>query len=158
MVKKPRVRQRTEDDRQSYYGEIIDWDVDYSLMVGRFDPHPQPYHEHLTLKVMLRLIFPTVLAGDVIDMHILGSRDDDRELAADQRGEFLPLVVGTLTVRGEGRSYLGGLPYTAIMGLLPVLESRRIRMMTLHGQKLRRGKAQITSMSLVRQIDPADWG
>jgi hypothetical protein len=154
----PRKPRRHEAEWQSYYGDIVDWEVDYSLMVGRFGRPPQPYHEHLTLNVSLRLLFPPKLAGEVVAMQILGRRGEDRELDAEQHGEFLPLVVGTLTVRGREKSYLGSLPYTAIMGLLPVLESRRIRMITLHGKKLYRGEAQITSMGLVRQVDPDDWG
>lgn len=153
-----RKQQRHNDEWQSYYGDIVDWEVGYSLMVGRFRRPLQPYHEHLTLNVSLRLLYPPKLGGEIIGMQILGKRDEDRELDTEQHDEFLPLVVGTLTVRGQERSYLGSLPYTAIMGLLPALESRRIRMMTLHGKKLYRGEAQITSMGLVREVDPDEWG
>lgn len=155
MARKPR---RREDEWESYYGEIIDWEVDYSLMVGRSSRPPKPYHEHLMLKVMLRLQKPDRLAGQDIQMHILGRRGEDRELNAEEPGEFLPLVVGTLTVRGQERSYLGSLPHSVIMGLLPALESRRIGMIVLHGKRLYRGEAQITSMYLVRQVDPDEWG
>lgn len=154
MARKP----RRPDEWESYYGEIVDWNVDYSLRVGRLDRYPQPYNEYLALEVALRLHKPDRLVGQDIEMTILGRREADRELNAEQHGEFLPLVVGTLTVRGERRSYLGSLPYTAIMGLLPALESRRIRMVVLHGKRLYRGEAQITSMSLVREVDPDEWG
>ncbi|KJS42457.1 MAG: hypothetical protein VR70_02005 [Rhodospirillaceae bacterium BRH_c57] len=87
-------------------------------------------------------------------MRLLGNREMDREMASSRPSGSPPHGVGTLTIRGtRQRDFLGSLPTSAIFGLLPSLESGRLKFVHLHGEKLYRGSASISYLQLCRSLE-----
>lgn len=133
---------------------ILAWKIDYSFTSnpGRFARGP--YEEYQHLEVTARLVRPVRHAGKTVTVVLLGKRADDAILNAPERSADTAPHVGTLTMRGEHRQYLGALPATAVWGLVAALGADKVRAITMNGTALSRGSASIHWISFTDALEP----
>lgn len=145
---------RKVEEHEAYDGEIIDWEVGYSISGDDPFDTGRPFQEYSDLTLKVRLLWPEKHAGTEIEVRLLGDRRMDREMASSRPSGAPPYSIGTLTIRGSRqRDFLGSIPTSAIFGLLPSLESGRLKFVHLHGQKLYRGSASISYLQLCRSLE-----
>lgn len=155
---KTQSKRKPEVQTETYLIEIEDWDASYSFSIGKGMAHKHgPYWEHVSLIIHGHFIHPEKVLDKTIKMTVMGKRNEDDALN-DPDGDYQePRCVGSLTVRGDRREYLGTIPQTALWGLMPMLEAGRIKFVDLHGELLRYGSALIWSISFERNIDPEEY-
>lgn len=143
-------------DRGSFAFEILDWAVNYSFTSspGRFAAGT--YEEYLDLTLTARFVAPAKHAGALVTLMIAGRREGDALLEHPQRPGPPTPIVGTLTVRGEHRQFLGALPTSAVWGLVAALGAGKLGAVTMSGTALSRGTARIDWLRFSHALDPDD--
>ena len=146
MGRKP--KRQVQD--QSYLFAISQWDVNYNFSneIGL-----GPYKEEVYLNIEALGIFPERLSDQNFQFSLYGSRDLDLALSEPRTNPREPIGVGDLTFRGDRRGYFGSLPHSALMALLPSIESGQIRSIHLYGHALRHGRATISSIDFAKEYD-----
>lgn len=157
MATTPRRRpSRPRIEFQSFYAQVVDWRITYSLATGAQFREPAPYWEHAELVISVRFVAPSKVAGRTADLTFLGNRQEDAAIARPADASFIPNRVGTLHARSGRTSYLGSLPMSAMWGLAPVMAAGKVRIIGMHGQPLKCGEAAITSVNFEYAVDPDD--
>ena len=141
----------------SLCSEILDWAPSYSFSIGQGLHKEGDYWESANLDLTARILSPKKLRDKVIKFCVLGDRQKDQALEHPEEHQTNPLGVGSLTIRGERCEYLGSMPMSTLWGLIPALENKRLKLITLHGEKLRYGSAKIWSMGFEHEVDPDDY-
>ena len=158
MAKKKRRRaSRPVQEFESYLLELNDWNVSYGFSLGHDNLDHGPYWEHGELLIDGKLSYPPKFSGDRLKMTLLGNRKEDSVLAESSDLSFTPRAVGSLNMRGERREYLGGIPQSVMWGLLPALEAKKIKWISLHGEVVKWGKALIRSIHFAEEYEPEDY-
>ncbi len=116
MGRKNANRSKRETIREVlYHIEILEWELPYSYSVNRYKELVDgPIWEHMSLRVKGKFLKPDKLAEKMLDLNLLGDRrlaEALRDLEKFNR-QWEPNSVGTLTVRGESREYLGSFAHS----------------------------------------------
>ncbi len=140
----------------SYLMAIEDWDWSFSYGVGqdRFDEGL--YADHRQLQLRGTLTVPSKKA-QTAELTLIPADDRDAPNGLQRR----PLGVGGVHLyRGKLSAYLG-MPTDALAPVLQMLIAGKFRFADLYGERLRYGRARITSYRLEMNIDeedmPTDW-
>lgn len=145
----PRVMPST-----SYDFEIEDWKVGYSFAAGEGRDFTRgPYVEHLRLELMARLRSPEKHAGKLVTITLLGKREIDVLMDEDDPRVGFAKGIGHLRIHGDHSTYLGSMPATAMWGLVPALETKRVKVIHMTGEALSHGTADIRWMSFDRELE-----
>jgi len=99
---------------------------------------------------------PKKLGGKELDITIIGDRSLVPEIKKSSPPDK-PNRVGTVTMRGESRSFIGSLPFDSLPIIACLLESKRVQYLQLHGRSPFRGNAATSSLHFFRDYDPEDW-
>ncbi|MZR31463.1 hypothetical protein [Sneathiella litorea] len=154
----PRKRNISHDLQYlEYLFEIENWTTDYLFSIGKGYTENLPYTEYLDMAIQAKMISPEKYANGYVRLTILGNRDIDHILDDPESAHYEPQSVGTLTLRGDRREYLGSLPSSALRHIISRLEGNRVRFILLHGQKLRYGSAPIDSIAFKENYDPENY-
>lgn len=157
QTKKKILPGKPKAEYTTFIVEIMDWELPYSFSINHNDKYfPGPYSEHLHLHIKGVLREPKKHGGTVIDLTFIGERDIVPEIN-DRSSDYKPNRVGTITMRGEHRSFIGSLPIDSLPVIAPMLESKRLRFLELHGLSLFRGEAATRSIHFFKDYDPEDW-
>lgn len=151
QIKKPK------DEYTTFIVEVIDWELPYLFSLNHNDKHfPSPYSEYLHLHVKGVLREPKKHGGKEIDLTFIGDRSIVPEIN-NQSSINKPNRVGTIIMRGENRYFIGSLPFDSLQVIAPMLESKRLRFLELHGLSPFRGEAATTSIRLFKDYNPEEW-
>lgn len=112
------------------------------------------YSEYLHLEFEGRCIAPAKHAGRTVKLAILGNR---QLLEPSRDPDWRPLGIGYLTIRGERADYLGSIPYDAAWGVAASVASGAFKYLSLTGEPLKRGGAQIGYMRFCANYDSDDF-
>ena len=78
-------------------------------------------------------------------------------IAPDKYDDYKPLCVGTLTLRGERREYLGSLPQDILPMIIGTLAANKYKYLIFHGYTPRYGTAEIFSFHFDEEFDEEGW-
>jgi hypothetical protein len=147
---------------QFYVIEITDWKHFYSLALNDNDSlkdlfGPSLYREHKSLALSGVFLEPKKIVGKDLQIKLFGSRDISVVL---NKPEDYPRAsvkaVGGLTVRGKTRVYYGSLPMDMYILIANMLTAEKIKYITMMGDALFRGKADIHSIDFEEEYDQED--
>ena len=142
-----------------YYGlEILDWELPYSFSINSFkDLFVGPYWEHASLKITGKVFQPKNIENRVVEINIMGDRRLIPLGEYPEKYDYEPKGIGTLTIRGKQSELSTWVPFDALHLLMYLLKEGEIKFLTLSGQYLYRGSANITSINFEKAYNPADW-
>jgi hypothetical protein len=153
--KKRRTRNAEEDC--SYIVEITDWELAYSFSVNWNEKLIEgPYFETLNLEAKGLIQEPKKYASKELQLTFLGDRRKPPDPLDPELGNWKPRCVGTITLRGETREFLGSLPFDSVPIVGGLLETGRIKFLDLYGKTPSRGHADIRSIHFLRKYDPEE--
>jgi hypothetical protein len=146
MIKKERGRPRAKESFRVYSIEIMDYEPSYSVSVDHLkDINPDPISEHTELNVTGKLLYPSNMAGKILAIRILGSRQTLYALQhPDEVSKDIDRV-GELEIRGKKAEFLGFAPVDMLSYLSSSLHAQKIRYIDLFSEPLHYGKAKVTS-------------
>ncbi|MEK6777730.1 MAG: hypothetical protein AABY87_12765 [bacterium] len=159
MKKKARKKNSKSARREfcSYYIEILDWDLSYSLrLTGDMKNMPWPFWEHASLDITGKFLQPNVLEGRAIEVTILGSRTIVRIMEHPEECSEEPKALGGLRVRGKQSKFIGSVPLDVLHTLCFLIQAGKIKALVLSGQILYHGSAAITSICFEKDYEPED--
>ncbi|MDH2356786.1 hypothetical protein QCM80_40160 [Bradyrhizobium sp. SSUT112] len=148
--KTPRRAQREEV--VDYIVEIDGWDWGYSFSLNAERRPIDPYHEFRHLQVRGRLLQPTGLKTDRVELSLLPSP----ELVTDQRKAFEPVALGTLDVRAGMICGNIGIPWDALTPMLQMLIAARFKIILMRGIRFRHRSAKLRSLRLETKLTEDD--
>lgn len=150
--RKKRQRVPPQDECVRYVVAIEGWDWSYSFgLAGRKDS-ADPYMEYRQLAVIGKLLHPTNLSIQSVELWFLPTDDLDE----DQRKNHTPKAIGSLSVRDGLLTGLLSLPKDALFPILQMLIAGRFKFVDLSGAKLRYREALVRSFGLETHIDEDD--
>jgi len=161
MVKKVKsasrrnTRRKSKDEYCSYVVEIQDWELTYSLGLN---PNPKyfsgQYSESLHLNIKGSLRFPEKYSTKEIVSTFIG----DREIFPQKNdADFTPRCVGSITLRGERRDFLGALPFDSLPIIASLMETKQIQYVDLYGLSPKHGHADIRWIHFFKNYDPDEY-
>lgn len=148
----------TEDEieYQSYLFSMKRWELDYRFGLGDHLINPIAYREHLALLLTAVGEAPKRVADRTFSFYFIGDRTLDASLETSEPLHYTPTAVGMLRSRGDRQEFLGSLPLTTMLGLMPAIESGRSKSILMHGHAMKYGRASITYVSFASAHDPDD--
>ena len=159
-VKKREIKKKTRKTAEEYTTfivEVVGWELPYSFSLNHNAKHsPSPYSEHLHLHVKGVLREPKKLEGKEIELTFIGDRSIVPEIN-NESSEYKPNRVGTMMMRGENKQFIGSIPFDSLQLISPMLESKRLIFIALHGLSPYRGEAATTSIRFFKDYDPEEW-
>jgi hypothetical protein len=150
--KKKHRRASSQDEYARYIVAIEGWDRSYSFgLAGRKDSL-DPYMEYRHLEITGRLLYPTGLKVDGVELWFLPSVDLDE----GRRKDHEPKAVGSLSFQDGRLNGLLSVPKDSLTPILQMLIAGRFQFVDLGGTKLRYRQALVRSFSLATHIDEDD--
>lgn len=157
QTKKRVLAKRAKEEYCTFIVEVINWELPYSFSINYDSKHfPSPYSEYLHLHVQGVLREPKKHGGKEIDLTFIGDRSIIPEIN-NTSSLNKPTRVGTITMRGENRGFIGSLPFDSLQVIAPMLESKRLRFIQLHGLSPYRCNAAIKSIHFLKNYCPEEW-
>jgi hypothetical protein len=156
-------KKKPEKQIAFYVIEINDWKHSYSLSLNDNDSlrdlfGPGLYREHKSLALSGVFLEPKKVAGKDLKLSLFGSRDISEVL---NKPEDYPRAsvkaVGGPTVRGKTREYYGSLPMDMYILIANMLAAGKIKYITMLGDALFRGKADIHSVDFEEVYNSEDF-
>jgi len=160
MLKTRGKKNKPGREYTAYCIEIKDWGTPYSLYLNKDSKkfHIGPYWEYIELKIKGSFIHPKKYAGKEVEIRFLGNRQMNEML--NDPGKYddsKPLCIGSLTLRGERREYLGSLPMDTYPLIAETLAANKYKYLIFHGYTLRYGSAEIFSVHFYEEFDEDAW-
>ncbi len=155
MPKRPKKKKVVESE--DYLFEILDWEFDYMFSSAKGMRTNKSFWEHAGIRFSTKMLAPDKYRDEALEVEFAGSRIEEKSLICEEDNETPSLSVGHLIVRKNERRYYGSIPMSVLLSLPPSLESKRTKYITLHGEKLFRGSARITSIGIKQSFDPDDY-
>ena len=152
-----KAKHRVKKEYCTFIVEIKDWEMTYLFSLDRgnmFSEGPYMEFPHLEIKGVIRQ--PEKYAGKEMSATFMGDREMFPRISDRSHPERKPLGVGSLTLRGENRQYLGSLPHDSLPTIVNLLEYKRIQFFHLHGLIPHRGHTLISSVRFFRNYNPED--
>lgn len=142
---------RTDDIVIRYVVEIVSWDWGYSFGINYDKRDVDPYMEFRHLEILGRLIRPSEINGEAVELSLLPTV----RLNRDRREKDQPAAVGSLRRNGARLLGLLSLPEDVLPSILTALAAKHLRFIDLAGEPLRRNQALVRSFRL-QQHDELD--
>jgi hypothetical protein len=146
---------------QTYILRIDSWTPTYGFSAAELSWPSRAYSEHSELKLTGVYLAPAKLAGKTGGVILLGDRDKMLALEEPPPDEppqpgLKPMNIGRITVRDDCPEFFGSIPIDAFWGLISALASGTLQFVNMYGERLRRGRAKIQSISVYSELDPDD--
>ena len=142
---------------ESYTIEVQNWDLTYSFGLNNIPKFiPGSFIESLDLKIMGMILQPKKYEAKEIKVTFVGDRSLISKITEEENFETKPNGIGSITLRGEQREFLGFLPIDVLPTVDSMLESKRIRFLTLYGSALTRGHAYIKYLHFLKSYEPEE--
>ena len=159
MLKTRGKKNKPGREYTAYCIEIKDWGTPYSLYLNTDKKFwGGPYWEHVELKIRGDFIYPDKFAGKSVEVFFLGDRQKTQMLNAPAKyDDYKPLCLGSFTLRGEKREYLGSLPIDSFPTIIGSLAANKYKFLIFYGYKPRYGSAEIFSIHFYEKFAKEDW-
>ncbi|GAB9109801.1 hypothetical protein [Bradyrhizobium diazoefficiens] len=156
-VKRKR-RRKPREEIVDYVVEIDGWDWGYSFSLNMERQPIDPYHEFRHLQIAGRLMTPTGLKTDRVEISLLPSP----ELVEEKRKELTPIALGSLSLGPDGVLGNIGIPWDALTPILQMLIAGRFRFVLMRGARFRHRSAKLNSLRLETKLTeddplPEEW-
>lgn len=152
MRVKRKRRRKPSEEIVHYVVEIDGWDWGYSFSLN-LERHPiDPYHEFRHLQVKGRLMTPTGLKADRVEISLLPSP----ELVEEKRKELTPIALGSLSLGPDGVLGNIGIPWDALTPILQMLIAGRFKFVLMRGTRFRHRSAKLNSLRLETKLTEDD--
>lgn len=154
---KGKTKRRTYERPGSFLFKIEEIDPAYSFgsVATKYDH--APYSEHAHTVILTRCLVPDKFAGQDTEFTLIGYRSIACQLNGSKSTDRISDSVGTLTMRGDRRSYLGSMAFDTLLAIAPVILSGGLQYIYLSGSALRYGTSRITYIAFRREADPNDY-
>jgi hypothetical protein len=121
--------------------EIESWDWSYWLALNTLRDPPDPYHEHRHLQIKGRMLRPTGLKTDRVEVSLFPTIN----LEEERRKELKPLALGALESYPNRIDAILGIPSDALAPMLQMLTADRLKFAVQRGTK-QRPPAQLAAL------------
>lgn len=156
-VKQKKSKGRKKPDNCSYIIEVKDWKLTYSFGLNTIPKLLSgQYLESLHLKLNGCLQYPVKYASKEIKAAFVGDRSLPARIAESDEPEIKPRAVGSITLWGEQREFLGVLPFDTLGIIDSLLRTKQIKFLDLYGAVPSRGHAYIESIRFLETYAPDD--
>ncbi len=149
---KKKRRRKPPEEFVDYIVEIVSWDFSYWLAPNTVRNALDPYHEHRHVEIKGRLLRPTGLKTDKVDVSLFPSIS----LEEERRKDLKPIAVGAIEAYPERLDANLGIPSDALVPILQMLLAGRLKFVVMRGSKFRYRSARLHSYSLATKIDEDD--
>jgi hypothetical protein len=145
-------RRKPPEEIVDYIVEIESWDFSYWLALNTLRNALDPYHEHRHVQIKGRLLRPTGLKSDRVEMSLFPRIS----LVEELRKDLKPIAVGSIEVYPERLDANLGIPSDALVPILQLLIADRLKFVVMRGSKFRYRSARLHSYSLGTKLDEDD--
>ncbi|GGI27858.1 hypothetical protein [Bradyrhizobium guangdongense] len=149
---KRKQRRKPREEIVDYVVAIDGWDWGYSFSLNMERQPIDPYHEFRHLQVKGRLMTPTGLKTDRVEISLLPSH----ELVEEKRKELTPIALGSLSLGPDGVLGNIGIPWGALTPILLMLIAGRFRFVLMRGTQFRHRSAKLNSLRLETKLTEDD--
>ena len=145
-------RRKPREEIVDYVVEIDGWDWAYSFSLDMERQPIDPYHDFRHLQINGRLMTPTGLKTDRVEISLLPSP----ELVEEKRKELTPIALGWLSLAPD--CVLGniGIPWDALTPILQMLIAGRFKFVLMRGTRFRHRSAKLNSLRLETKLTEDD--
>jgi hypothetical protein len=151
-VKKKKRRRVPREEFVDYVAAIEDWEWSYSLLLNT-EKHPvDPYHEFRHLVIIGRLLRPTGLKTDKVEVSLLPSV----EMNHGQRRDHEPLALGSLETYDDRIVGLISIPTDVLPPILQMLMGERFKFVSMSGTKFHYRRARLHGFRLEMDMTEDD--
>jgi hypothetical protein len=151
-LKKKKRRRAPPEEFVEYVVEITGWDWGYSLLLNTERRPTDPYHEFRHLQITGRLLRPTGLKTDCVEVSLLPTID----MSEEKRKAYEPIALGSFDIYpGIIRGSIG-IPADALSPILQVLIAKELKFVLMTGSKFRHRSARLTGLRLEMKLDEDD--
>jgi hypothetical protein len=126
------------------------WGYSFSLNTQR--QPVDPYNEYRHLQITGKLLQPSGMKSDKVEMSLLPSFD----MGVKQRKDFKPIALGSLDAYPDRIDGHVGIPQDALPPILQMLIAGQFRFMLLRGSKFRYRSARLHSLRLEMKLSEDD--
>jgi len=144
VSRKAKRRRKLTEEIIDYIVEIESWDFTYWLALNTLRNALDPCHEHRHVEIKGRLLRPTGLKTDHIEVSLFPSIS----LEEERRKDLKPIAVGAIETYPERLAASLGIPSDALTPILQMLIAGRLKFVVMRGSKLRYRSARLHSYSL----------
>jgi hypothetical protein len=113
-VRKAKRRRKPPEEIVDYIVEIEGWDFAYWLALNTVRNALDPYHEHRHVQITGRLLRPTGLRTDLVEMSLFPRIS----LEEERRKDLKPIAVGSIEAYPERLDANLGIPLDALVPIL----------------------------------------
>ncbi|WP_340672381.1 hypothetical protein [Bradyrhizobium ottawaense] len=152
-VSKKARRRKPPEEIVDYIVEIEDWDFGYWLALNTLREPLDPYYEHRHVQLKGRMLRPTGLKTDRVEISIFPSMS----LMEERRKDLKPIAVGSLEVYPERIDANMSIPQDALAPILQMLIAGRFKFVVMRGAKFRYRSARLVSYSLQTRLTEDDF-
>ncbi|MHC2531907.1 hypothetical protein [Bradyrhizobium diazoefficiens] len=142
--RKAKRRRKPPVEFVDYIVEIDSWDFTYWLALNTLRNALDPYHEHRHVAIKGRLLRPTGLKTDRMEVSLFPSINLEEECRKDLK----PTAVGAIEAYPERLDASLGIPSNALTPILQMLIAGRLKFVVMRGSKFRYRSARLHSYSL----------
>lgn len=146
------MRRKPPEEIVDYVVEIESWDFNYWLALNTLRDPIDPYHEHRGLQIKGRLLRPTGMKTDRIEVSLFPSSN----LQEECRKDLKPIAVGGLESYPERIDGHVGIPSDALGPILQMLICGRLKFVVMRGTKFRYRSARLISYRLDTKLEEDD--
>lgn len=132
-VRKKTRRRNPPEEFVDYVVEIESWDWSYWLALNTLRDPLDPYHEHRHLQIKGRMLRPTGLKTDRVEVSLFPTTS----LEEERRKELKPLALGALKAYPDRIDASIGIPSDALAPILQMLIAGRLKFVVMRGAKSR---------------------
>lgn len=151
-VKKKKRRRAPREEFVDYVVAIEGWDWGYSLSLDTSKDPDDPYHEFRHLQITGKLLRPTGLKTDAVEVSLLPSND----MSEERRKDYKPIALGAFDLYPDRIRGSVGIPADALPPILQMLIAREFKFVLLRGSKFRYRSARLTGLRLEMRLTEDD--
>lgn len=151
-LRKVKRRRKPSEVFVDYVIQIEDWDWSYSLSLNTMRNDPDPYGEYRHLQIIGKLLQPTGMKTDKVEVSLLPSFDMDEE----RRKDLKPIALGSLEIYPDRIDGHVGIPQDALPPILQMLIAGRFKFVLLRGTKFRYRSARLHSLRMETKLTADD--
>lgn len=144
-----RRRRKPTEEIIDYIVEIENWDFNYWLALNTLSNALDPYHEHRHVEIKGRLLRPTGLKTDHMEVSLFPSMS----LEEERRKNLKPIAVGVIEAYPERLAASLSIPSDALTPILQMLIAGRLKFVVMRGSKFRYRSARLHSYSLGTKLE-----
>ncbi len=142
-------RRKPTEEIIDYIVEIESWDFTYWLALNTVRNALDPYHEHRYVEIRGRLLRPTGLKTDRMEVSLFPSIS----LEEERRKELKPIAVGAIEAYPERLDASLSIPSDALAPILEMLIAGRLKFVVMRGSKFRYRSSRLHSYSLGTKLE-----